>query len=159
MWIDSLSQGVINHEQLVVELSKALCTIADVLPNSELKNILFPTEQMKHAVAVLYAQILELLERAAQWYKAGKIRHFISSITKPWALQFSDIVDDISIAARRVDQLAISASMVEQRTMNLQQQEMRLEQRLTHEVLIEKKRITEGTIDCSISDCGADKKR
>ncbi|EHK99429.1 hypothetical protein M7I_4727 [Glarea lozoyensis 74030] len=128
--------GIINHEHLVVELSKALCTVADVLPNAELKNLLYPTEQMKHAVAVLYTQILELLERAAQWYKAGKIRHFIGSITKP------DIVEEISIAARRVDQLAISASMAEQRDMNLQQQEMRLEQKLTYEAVLEVKRIT-----------------
>jgi hypothetical protein len=130
----------------VVELSKALCTVADVLPNAELKNILYPTEQMKHAVAVLYAQVLELLERAAQWYRAGKIKHFIGSITKPWVLQFSDVVDEIAVATRRVDQLAISASMAEQRDMNLQQKEMRREQKLTHEVLMEMKRITEGKV-------------
>ncbi|KUJ14696.1 uncharacterized protein LY89DRAFT_671120 [Mollisia scopiformis] len=135
--------GVINHEQLVVELSKALCSMADALPSAQLKNVLYPTEQMKQAVAVLYSHILEILQRAAEWYRGGKIKHLLGSIARPWSLHFSDLVEDLSIAAKKVDELAIGASMAEQRDMHLEQQELRLEQRKTHALLEELKRITE----------------
>jgi hypothetical protein len=118
--------------------------MADVLPNAELRNVLYPTEPMKQAVAVLYLQILEILQRAAEWYRGGKIKHLLGSIARPWALHFSDLVGDISAAARNVDKLAIGASMAEQRDMHLEQQEMRLEQRKTHALLEELKRVTEG---------------
>jgi len=118
--------------------------MADALPNAELRNVLYPTEPMKQAVAVLYSQILEILQRAAEWYRGGKIKHLLGSIARPWSLHFSDLVDDISVTARKVDELAIGASMAEQRDMHLEQQEMRLEQRKTHALLEELKRVTEG---------------
>jgi hypothetical protein len=127
-----------------MKLSQALCTVADALPNAELKYIIYPTEQMKRAVAVLYAHILHILQRAAERYRGGKVKHILGSIGRPWALHFNDLVEDISEATRKVDQLAIGASMAEQRDMHLEQQEMRLEQKRTHALLEELKRITEG---------------
>jgi hypothetical protein len=55
--------GVINQEDLIAQLSKALTQIADALPRAALKLILYPTETMRNAVAVIYALMIKFLKR------------------------------------------------------------------------------------------------
>ena len=70
---------------------------------------------MKQAVSVLYAHIIEFLLRALEWYDEGKIAHAIHSITKPAALRYDDLIEDIRRATRTIGDLAITSSHAEQR--------------------------------------------
>jgi hypothetical protein len=81
-----------NQEELIVELSRALSTIADALLRVNLNAILYPTEAMRHTVAMLYARIIKFFHRAMVWYMESKIKHMITSITRPIALRYKDLM-------------------------------------------------------------------
>lgn len=118
MSVDIL-QAVLNHEELLVELAKAISRIADVLPRTELHAGLYPTERIQQAVSMVYAKIIEFSIRAIRWYKKSKLKHCISSIVKPFSLSFKDIIDDISERSRRVDELASAAAKAEIRDLRI----------------------------------------
>ena len=69
---------------------------------------------MKQAVSVLYSHIIEFLLRALEWYEEGKIAHALHSITKPAALRYDDLIEDIRSATRSIADLAITSSQAEQ---------------------------------------------
>ena len=76
---------------------------------------LYPTDAVKHAISVLYSHIIKFLLRALEWYEEGRIAHAIHSITKPAALRYDDLLEDIRRDTRRVADLAITSSQAEQR--------------------------------------------
>ena len=110
---------MVNQEELIAQLSKALAQIADALPRIEIKNLLFPTEMMKGAVATLYAYIIKFCQRAISWYTEGRLKHILTSLTRPSALRFKDLVEEIAECSRRVDNLAVTSAQAEQRDMHL----------------------------------------
>jgi alkylated DNA repair dioxygenase AlkB len=110
---------VLNHEELITEISKTVANIADVLPRADLASNLYPTQRMKVAVAQLYAKILYFVKDAIKWYKKGKLSHSVSAIWKPYDLGFKSIVEDISKASRRVDEEASAACKAEIRVLHL----------------------------------------
>ena len=73
---------------------------------------------MKQAVSVLYALIIKFLLRALEWYEEGKFAHAIHSITRPAALRYDDLLEDIGRATRRIADLAVTSSQAEQRDMH-----------------------------------------
>ncbi|KAK8108451.1 hypothetical protein PG984_014252 [Apiospora sp. TS-2023a] len=75
-----LFTAVLNHEELLTEISKAVSRIGDMLPRTELHSELYPTERMREAVALLYAQIIEFALMAVRWFKKGKIMHSVAAI-------------------------------------------------------------------------------
>ena len=81
---------------------------------------------MKQAVSVLYALIIKFLLRALEWYEEGKIAHAIHSITKPAALRYDDLLEDIGRATRRIADLAVTSSQAEQRDMHHELQALTL---------------------------------
>ncbi|KAI1342484.1 hypothetical protein F5Y15DRAFT_412990 [Xylariaceae sp. FL0016] len=111
--------AVLNHEELLTEISKAVAKIADVLPRTELHSILYPTERMQEAVALVYAKILEFSVVAIKWYKEGKLMHTFSSIAKPFSIKFKPILEEIAERSRRVDELASAASKAEIRDLHI----------------------------------------
>jgi len=95
-----------------------LCDVADALPRVELAAILYPTNSIKQAVAMLYAHIMKFLVRALKWYEEGKIAHAIHSITKPAALRYGDLIKEIYRATRSIADSAVASSQAEQRDMH-----------------------------------------
>ena len=90
---------------------------------------------MKNAVSVLYAHIIKFLLRALDWYEEGRIAHAIHAITKPGALRYDDLLEDIRRATQRVADSAITSSQAEQRDMHHEQKDMHHEQRdMRHEL-------------------------
>ena len=81
---------------------------------------------MKQAVSVLYALIIRFLLRALEWYEEGKLAHAIYSITKPAALRYDDLLEDIRRATQRIADLAITSSQAEQRDMHHELQALTL---------------------------------
>ena len=89
-----------------------------MLPRIEIAAYLYPTNAVKQAVSTLYAHIIKFLLRALDWYEEGRIAHAIHSITKPAALRYDDLLEDIRRATRRIADLAITSSQAEQRDMH-----------------------------------------
>ena len=122
------TKGLMNHEELVHELAKAMCRIGDVLPQAELHLLLYPTPKMKELVVELYVQIIKFARRAIKWYRESRPKHIITSISRPYSLRFKDMVESISENSRRLEQLALSLSMAELRQTRLELQASRREQ-------------------------------
>lgn len=115
----NIPQAVMNQEELLVELAKAISRIADVLPRTELHAGLYRTDRIQQAVSMVYAKIIEFSVRAIKWYKKNKLKHSITSIIKPFSLSFKDIVDEISERSRTVDELASAAAKAEIRDLHI----------------------------------------
>ena len=111
-------QAVIEHENLGRTIVTGLCDVADALPRVEVAAYLYPTNTVKQAVSVLYALIIKFLLRALEWYEEGKFAHAIHSITKPAALRYDDLLEDIGRATRRIADLAVTSSQAELRDMH-----------------------------------------
>lgn len=110
--------SVLNHEELLSEISKAISNLADVLPRTELHSILYPTARMQEAVSLLYAKIMEFVVKAIKWCKKGKARHAIAAIAHPFELKFKNIIDEITRRSRGVDGLANAAVKAEIRDLH-----------------------------------------
>ena len=50
---------------------------------------------MKRLVATVYANILKFLIAALEWYDEGKIAYAIHAITRPAALRYDDVLQEI----------------------------------------------------------------
>ncbi|KAK2779386.1 nacht domain protein [Colletotrichum kahawae] len=111
--------AVLNYEELLVEVSKAVSRIADVLPRTELHSLLYSTPRMQETVAQLYAKILEFSIMAIRFYKKGKLSHSIASIVKPFSLTFKPIIEEIRERSIRVDELASALSKAEIRDLHV----------------------------------------
>ncbi|KAK8849143.1 Nacht domain protein [Apiospora arundinis] len=108
-----LFTAVLNHEELLTEISKAISRIADLLPRTELHSELYPTERMREAVARLYAKIIDFALKAVQWFKKSKFKHSVAAVFDPLKLSFGPVIDEIRELSRRVDELANAASKAE----------------------------------------------
>lgn len=110
--------SVLNHEELLKEICKAIANLADVLPRTELHSILYPTARMQEAVSLLYSKIIEFIVKAIKWCKRSKARHAIVAMTHPFELKFKPIIDDITRLSRGVDELANAAVKAEIRDLH-----------------------------------------
>lgn len=119
-----------NHEELVSTLSKALCRIADALPRYERTEKLFQTPEIRAGTISLYTNLMKFLIRAMKWYEQGAFKRALYAFTKPVAIQYQDILDDIDECSRRLDQHAAFSAYAEQRDMHLEQRDMHREQQL-----------------------------
>lgn len=109
---------MVNHENAIADLAKGLTKIAEALPKVELATLLYPTARVKDATKALYAFVLQFLMRAHGWYREGKFRHLIHSITRPSDLYYKDLLNNISECSRNIHQLAVAGSQVELRDMS-----------------------------------------
>lgn len=111
--------AVLNHEELLTEISKTIARIADVLPRTELLSVLYPTPRMQEAVSLVYAKIIEFLLMSVRWYKRGKLASSLYAIGKPFSVGFKPIVEELMERSRRVDELASAASKAEIRDLHV----------------------------------------
>ncbi|KAE9368087.1 hypothetical protein N431DRAFT_417137 [Stipitochalara longipes BDJ] len=111
--------GVINHEELIEELAKALTLISNVLPGIKLSARLYQTEEMKDAVASMYGHIIRFFQRATRWYNKSSARRALSSILKPFELEYQNTVDQIKLCSDTINNLAQGASRAEIRDVNI----------------------------------------
>lgn len=123
-------QGVINHSEMIVKLSKALSRISEALPLIKLGIDLYPTEYMKEAVSRVYAHIMLFLQKAAKWYTMGSARRVLSSVGNPFTLSYEDTVEQIRSCTEYVNVVADAGSRAETRglTIMLEQQDRTLQQ-------------------------------
>lgn len=124
-------QGVLNHTELVVEISRALINIADVLPHIKLGMDLYPTIYMQEAVSRVYAHIMLFLKKATKWYSMSPARRALSALARPYSIGYKDTVDQIRLCTESVNLVASAAARAELRdqTITLQEQMIKLQER------------------------------
>ncbi|KAL9619836.1 MAG: hypothetical protein Q9160_005576 [Pyrenula sp. 1 TL-2023] len=119
--------GIENHEESLHQLAKALYRFANCLPRHELKLILYPSPQMQHAVAKLYASLIQFMAHAMHWYHKGSARRAIGAILKPFALDFKDQMTEVDELSRNVDEIADAAAKAELRAVHAKVEDARRE--------------------------------
>ncbi|RGP72193.1 hypothetical protein FSPOR_2865 [Fusarium sporotrichioides] len=105
--------GVINHRNLVAQFSQALSMIAQVLPRTKVSAELYQTNEMKDAVASLYAHILLFLQKAARWYNYSSAGRALSALFRPFELSYKESLDQIILCSQQIDDISSIASKVE----------------------------------------------
>ncbi|KAF4862736.1 hypothetical protein CGCSCA1_v014693 [Colletotrichum siamense] len=111
--------GIINHGELVAQFSQALSTIAEVLPNVKVTAELYQTEQLKHAIASLYAHVVLFLKQALKWYNVSPASRIVKSLFKPFELSYKETVDHIKRCAQTINDIANVAAKSEIREVNI----------------------------------------
>jgi hypothetical protein len=104
---------MLNHEEFLIEISRAIANIANVLPRTKLLYELYPIKDMQHSIANVYAKIIEFVLETLKWYKKSKLQHAISAVIKPYKIGLKGLVDEIAERSRRVDELASTAVKAE----------------------------------------------
>lgn len=132
---------MLNHEDLITRLAKAMSKIADVLPRVDLQNELYQTSLMTRHVEDLYAEIITFFDRASKWYSDGKMTHVLKSFTSPYSLHFKDLVDQIDERTRRIDSLAATLAQAELRRMHILLEGSNRGQEEMHRLLVEVKQM------------------
>ncbi|KAI1125433.1 hypothetical protein F5Y10DRAFT_9991 [Nemania abortiva] len=112
--------GVINHETLIKELTKAMVRISDVIKHVQVQYFLYPTDEVIEYMSEIYSHIMSFAIRAVDWYQKGKIAHSLAAFTSPFQLKFRDIVDNISETSHNIDRWATTMSHMEIRRMRQQ---------------------------------------
>jgi hypothetical protein len=116
---DLATQAIVNHEESIAQLSKALAQITTVLPKADIKLLLYPTERIKLEVSILYGHLMEFIQRAISWYEAGRVKHVLIAMFRPTKLEFQDISHKICCSSQAIDQLAATANQAELRDLHL----------------------------------------
>jgi hypothetical protein len=117
--VANISQGVLNHEELLVKFSQAIADIGDALSLTKLRAHLFQTDAMKDAIGRLYSYILLFFQGALQWYTTHPLKRAVRSITKPYDLEYKQIAEQIRTCAQGVGDIADVANHAEMRDMHL----------------------------------------
>lgn len=114
-----------NHANLVTQFSKALAKIGDALSQARLSAELYQTDLMKEAVSHLYAHIILFFQKSVKWYNMSSAGRALSSIFKPFELEYEDTILEINLCAQNVNDIASAASRAELRQVyNVQQKEL-----------------------------------
>lgn len=116
---------MVNHEALASCVAKSLSRIADTLASVQITAVLYPTEQMKLALAEIYAHIIRFFLRAQEWLMESSWMRALHSITHPKELRYDDILQDITAATTHFQRLAVAASQAEQRDIHMLLLEMK----------------------------------
>ncbi|KAH0841535.1 hypothetical protein FOPE_06788 [Fonsecaea pedrosoi] len=117
------AKGVINHAELLVEISRALTYVAEALPQIKLNLDLYQTEEMQQAVSRTYAYMLLFLQKAAKWYSTTSLSRVVTAVVSPFSLKYQDIVMQIKQCADQVTLIASAGARAETRDLTLKMRE------------------------------------
>ena len=147
-------QGILNHATLVSQLSQALAKIGEALQQTKLSAELYQTNNMREAIARLYAHILLFFQQAVRWYTMGPAGRAFSSIFKPFDLDYKDTVEQIKLCSQTVNDIASASSRAEIRdihiTIQMQNRQLQERDKKLHEMQLQLKEI-QSKIDSSTS--------
>jgi hypothetical protein len=108
-------QGVINHGNLVDQLSQALGMVARVLPRTKITAELYKTSEMRGALSSLYAHAILFLKQALKWYRVGPAKRALDAIFKPFELTYKNTLQEIERCAQTIDRIASLSAKLEVR--------------------------------------------
>ncbi len=104
---------------MVTKIAQAFSDIGELLPQIDGLAKLYPVKHMKRAIANIYAQNLIFCAKATRWYKRNRVMHILVAVTRPWGLEFQDVVEKIQRNSQKIKELAILASQAELRDMHV----------------------------------------
>ncbi|VUC36835.1 unnamed protein product [Clonostachys rosea] len=107
--------GIINHEALIEQFSRALVMIAELLPQFKVSPDLYRTEGMEWAVSGLYTVVLLFFKKAMKWYNVGPAGRAISAIFKPFELTYEDTLEGVKQFSDTIDIIARLEETIEAR--------------------------------------------
>jgi hypothetical protein len=120
---------VVEHERLGSTIVIALNDIGEALSRIDLAESLYPTKRMKDIIVTLNCYVITFLCRALDWYRSSSLSRTIQSFTRPAALRYDDLIQDINRTLARVTDLSVAGSQAEQRDMhNEMRQEHHIQQ-------------------------------
>jgi hypothetical protein len=88
------------------------------LSRIDLAESLYPTEKMKDTIVTLNCHVITFLCRALDWYRSSSLSRTIQSITRPAALRYADLIQDINKTLAKVTDLSQAGGQAEQRDMH-----------------------------------------
>jgi hypothetical protein len=99
------------------------------LSRIDLAESLYPTKRMKDTIVTLNCYVITFLCRALDWYKSSSLSRSVQSFTRPAALRYDDLIQDINRTLARVTDLSVAGGQAEQRDMhNEMRQEYHMQQ-------------------------------
>ena len=103
---------------------------------------------MKEAVSRLYAHVILFFQQTVKWYNMSSAGRAISSIFKPFELDYKDTVEQIKLCSDTVDEIANAAARAEIRDMHItiQLQQTRFDKKL-EEMQLQMKEMQRGISD------------
>ena len=116
---------MVEHERLGVTIVTALSDIGDALSRIDFAETLYPTEKMKDTIVTLNCHIITFLLRALDWYETRTVSRAIQSVTRPAALRYDDLIEDIRKTLGKVTDLSVAGSQAEQRDMHEELRQVR----------------------------------
>jgi hypothetical protein len=109
---------VVEHERIGSTIVIALNDIGEALSRVDLAESLYPTKRMKDTIVTLNCYVIIFLCRALDWYKSSSLSRTIQSFTRPAALRYDDLIQDINRTLARVTDLSVAGGQAEQRDMH-----------------------------------------
>lgn len=106
---------MINHGNLVDQLSQALGMIASALPRTKITAELYKTSEMRGALSSLYAHVILFLKQALKWYRVGPAKRALGAIFKPFELTYKNTLQEIERCAQTIDRIASLSAKLEVR--------------------------------------------
>ncbi|KAF9870939.1 hypothetical protein CkaCkLH20_11611 [Colletotrichum karsti] len=111
-------QGIIEYANTVAQFSQELSNIAEILSIVKVSADLYQTDQMKDAVANLYAQVLLFLRKATKWYTLRRARRVLSTLWTPYEIKYKAIAEEIKACALSINRISDMEERVELRDVN-----------------------------------------
>ncbi|KAF2111867.1 hypothetical protein BDV96DRAFT_462899, partial [Lophiotrema nucula] len=80
---------------------------------------------MDDTIVTLNCYIISFLFRALDWYETSTVSRAIQSVTRPAALRYDDLIEDIRRTLGKVTDLSVAGSQAEQRDMHEELRQVR----------------------------------
>ncbi|KAK8016658.1 hypothetical protein PG993_014847 [Apiospora rasikravindrae] len=109
-----------NYEKLIESLSEALSTITDHVAECQVELELYETQEMKEAIANLYADIFLLLSDLMGYLTKKRVQRLLGSFNENLCKKYEDQISSINKKAQKIQRLAEQGSRAEIRALRLQ---------------------------------------
>ncbi|EAU29358.1 predicted protein [Aspergillus terreus NIH2624] len=107
--------AIVEHKNTELTIANGLIDVGDALSRAKLAVSLYPTSSIKRMFATLYAHIIQFLLRALEWYEERPWKRAMHAVTKPAALRYTDIINNIHQTTDKITAHATAGSHAEQR--------------------------------------------
>jgi hypothetical protein len=128
--IMSIIKASVNYENIADELTQALCEISEHVADCDVELELFKTEDMRHAVADLYAHIFLFLTDTLSWYMKKRRKRIMDSFNEKFSDEHQDSIENIQRKSEIIKRKFTQKVAAEQRVTRLMVEETRKDLRV-----------------------------
>ena len=117
LYLRLLFKAVVDKKRQQEKLTAHVEGLKAVLPFVGFYETVFPTNQMKMAIAQMYTKVLAFLEEALLYYRSGRLHKLIDALVQSQEERLEFLVGDISAEAARLRSLAEAGHVAQQADM------------------------------------------